>query len=205
METINVSNRVSRQVLIICSEYRCKLKTCYFNNLIAFFKQISGRYYDQITSEWSFPIESLVAIKNFLTASYFPFKEVDAKFFARLYKSEKEILMGFDCFQHDFSIFKEIDGASYDREMSKYIVPIEKFDQLKMILIENKYNFLLNEDKTSSLIFPLAISVPVEAKQYTLVTLDNVVPTQENDDDINKFFENVNIFNSFDYFIYFFY
>ena len=150
MNTINVE---ARHFVIICNQHRCKVRSCYFHNLITFFKTIKGWYYDNSNVEWSFPIENLESIKNFLTATYFPFKEIDGNFLARLYKSAKEIQMGFDCFQQDFSIFKEIEESKYDREMMRYIVPIEKFEQLKHILIKNKYNFLINEDKTSSLIF----------------------------------------------------
>ena len=51
--------------------------------------------------------------------------------------------MSFDGYQENFNIFKEIEGAHYEREMAKFIVPLDKFEQLEAVLIKNKYNFLL--------------------------------------------------------------
>ena len=152
-----MSDSQNKQVLIIKGRYRFKIKTSYHNNLINFFKTLSGRFYDQQTHEWSFPAQKLLEVKEFLENSNFNFKEIDVENFARLFKNDKEILMSFDGYQESFEIFNQIEGAHYDRDMGRYIVPLEKLSQLEAILISNKYNYLLYEDKISSLIFPSQI------------------------------------------------
>ena len=99
MELLNMSDRENKRALIIKGMYRFKIKTCYHNNLISFFKGLSGRFYDQQTHEWSFPSEKLREVKQFLENNNFNFKEIDVENFARLFKNDKEILLSFDGYQ----------------------------------------------------------------------------------------------------------
>ena len=59
--------------------------------------------------------------------------------------------------------------------MAKFIVPLDKFEQLEAVLINNKYNFLLYEDKISSLIFPSEI---IELHR------DNIEPLLKEDESV---------------------
>jgi hypothetical protein len=153
MQKMNLNDRESKQVFIIKNKYRFKVKAGYYNNLVEFFKRFDGRYYDNETTEWSFPSESLDSIKAFLNKNSFVFKEMEANQLVRISISDKEVLMSFEAFVHDFSIFKVIEGAFYEREISKYIIPKRKFDQLEAILMENKFNFLITENRIATLNF----------------------------------------------------
>lgn len=157
MQQINFQDPSNKQALIMKGEFRFKVKSCYHNGMISLFKNLKGRFYDQSTSEWSFPNIELGGVIEFLRENTFSLKIIDHEFLARLHKNDTEIQMSFETYQKDFGIFSKIKGAHYDREMSKYIVPLEKLEELEGILLENKYNYMIGEDKKAILIFPAEI------------------------------------------------
>jgi hypothetical protein len=153
MEHIILSDRKIKNVLISKGPFRFKIKTCYHNNLIDFFKSLEGRYYDSTTTEWSFPNTVLEEVKNFLVENTFTFKEIESNKFVRLFINDNQILMSFDAHQKNFEIFASIEGGQYDREISKYIFPKERMNELEEILLREGFNYLLNEDSKTSFNF----------------------------------------------------
>ena len=51
--------------------------------------------------------------------------------------------MSFSSFTEEFNIFKQIDGAIYDRQISKWIIPLEKQQELEEILQKYKFSFIV--------------------------------------------------------------
>lgn len=178
MQQLNFQNQSPKQALIMKGDFRFKIKSCYHSGMITLFKSMKGRFYDQATFEWSFPNIELACILEFLRVNEFNIKVIDNEFLARLFRNETEIQMSFDTYQKDFSIFSKIEGAHYDRDMSKYIIPIEKLEELEGILISNKYNYIITEDKRANLTFTTAEIIELESPLET-VAIINEIPSLE--------------------------
>ncbi len=68
--------------------------------------------------------------------------------------------------------------AHYDRDMSKYIIPIEKLEELESILISNKCNYIITKDKRANLSFTTVEIIELETPLET-VAIINEIPSLE--------------------------
>ena len=62
---------------------------------------------------------------------------------AKIEKSPKGLELSFSSFIEDFNVFKEIDGALYERQISKWVIPLEKQHELEEMLQKYKFSFIV--------------------------------------------------------------
>jgi hypothetical protein len=134
---------------------RFKVLTTFYPDLINFFKTMDGRYYEFALKCWSFPNENWNIFKLFFDKNNYSYKVIKAEKFVSINKTAKELHLKFGAFQENFDMFKEIEGVTYCRIISKYVMPLSALPQLEVILKDKKFLYVVETyDETDTSIGP---------------------------------------------------
>ena len=131
------------KVEIIHGDKRFAFISKYDKSLVAHFKTIDKRHYNSEKHEWTFPKEKFEDFIAYLDKEKYPYTATATKNQAKVEKSTKGLELSFSSFIENFNVFKQIDGAAYDRQISKWIIPSEKQQELEEILQKYKFSFIV--------------------------------------------------------------
>ena len=138
-------------VEIIHGDKRFAVISKYDRGLVTHFKTIDKRHYNAEKHEWTFPKEKLEEFLAFLDKGKYQYTKTSTKNQAKVEKSAKGLELSFSSFIEDFNVFKQIEGSVYDRQISKWIIPLDKQPELEETLQKYKFSFIVQlkeeEDK----------------------------------------------------------
>jgi len=132
-------------ITVIESNNRFKVAATFSPLLVNYFKTIEGRFYDFSLKQWSFPNDAWENLQAFFEERNFGYIKVKAEKYLTITKTNGSLLLKFAAFQPDFKFLNEIKGATYDRNISMYVIPDNAEKQLEKILKDHKYTYHTNE------------------------------------------------------------
>ena len=162
-------------VEILQGEKRFAVISKYDKALVANFKTIDKRHYNAEKHEWTRPIQKLEEFMTFLDQGKFTYTKTSTKNQAKIEVSAKNLELSSNSFIEDFNAFKQIYGALYDRQISKWTFPLNKQADLEELLQKYKFSFIIQfkeEVKEEE-------KLTLEASAGKLQALDNSETTDE--------------------------
>ena len=151
---------------IIQGDKRFAVISKYDPILIQYFKTMDKRHYNAEKHEWTFPCEHLKAFESYLKTKMLTYHKTWTKNLAKLEITSSNLELSFNSYIKDFNIFKQIDGAFYDRIISKWKVPISKQMEIEDLLQKYKFTYVvMNKEENQMPEENLEMSEEEEAKQ----------------------------------------
>ena len=150
---------------------------------------MEGRYYDYSHKLWSFPNCCWEDMKCFLDSQKYTYKCIKAQNYVTVTKNPDSLHLKFGGFQEDFKIFNSIRGAAYNRNISKYVIPIDQEKVVLEILAGKGFTCTIIKNNEIKFIednedFPEGM-FPKESKDSTLLESDQE-DIEEGDGDLEN-------------------
>jgi hypothetical protein len=93
-----------------------------------------------------FPVEKLDAFKEHIVAKAIEFTETSTKNVAKLFVTSKHSELTFSSYIENFQEYVNIQGAEYKKSERKFLIPLEKEDNLCKMLLDHKYSVLRRDE-----------------------------------------------------------
>jgi len=119
----------------------------YDSELVRYFNTFDKRFYDFQTQRWSFPIEKLGNFKEFLDSNQVTYSETDTINMANLVVKKDIIELSFQSYIKQFHEILSIDGIKYLRNEKKFLIPLEKEEELCKKLMEHNFSIFRKEEE----------------------------------------------------------
>jgi hypothetical protein len=168
---------------IIQGDKRFAVISKYDPILIQYFKTMDKRHYNAEKHEWTFPCEHLKAFETYLKTKMITYNKTWTKNLAKLEITSSNLELSFNSYIKDFNIFKQIDGAIYDRNISKWKLPLSKQMEVEDLLQKYKFTYVVVNKEENQM--PEDMSEEEELKQ-------DICQEDLRDDESQKILEKVN-------------
>jgi hypothetical protein len=142
MSKYNIPKNTS--LAIVKGSKRFSVTTNYNSELIRFFNTIDKRFYDYETQRWSFPIEILQDFVKFMEENQITYSKTDSKNFANINVKKDVIELTFQSYISQFGDFLSIPGATYLRSEKKFLLPLDKEQELCEQLMKHNFSIFRN-------------------------------------------------------------
>ena len=142
MTKYNIPKNTS--LAIVKGTKRFSVTTNYNSELVRFFNTIDKRFYDYDTQRWSFPIEILQDFVKFMEDNQITYSKIDSKNFANINVKKDVIELTFQTYISQFGDFLSIPGATYLRSEKKFLLPIDKEQELCDQLMKHNFSIFRN-------------------------------------------------------------
>jgi hypothetical protein len=88
----------------------------------------------------------LDAFKEHIVAKAIEFTETSTKNVAKLFVTSKHSELTFSSYIENFQEYVNIQGAEYKKSERKFLIPLEKEDNLCKMLLDHKYSVLRRDE-----------------------------------------------------------
>ena len=172
---------------IIQGEKRFAVISKYDPILIQYFKTLDKRHYNAEKHEWTFPCEQLNAFESYLKTKMICYTKTWTKNQAKIEITATNLELSFNSYIKDFNIFKQIDGAIYDRGIGKWKLPLKSQVELEDLLQKFKFTYVVMNKETA---------LPNEVHDQELNEEEGANTEEENIEEMAKNSEKANEENS---------